>query len=50
MPILRAFLVQATFLINPLGNRMNQGMVSFVGILKIITTQLFRLPMKDIIP
>ena len=35
MPILRALPVQVTFLINPLGNRMNQGMVSFRGGLKI---------------
>ena len=34
MPILRALLVQATFLINPLGSRMNQGVVSCIGSLK----------------
>ena len=43
MPILRAFPVQATFLINSLGNRMNQGMVSFMGILKIGAVPIFGL-------
>ena len=43
MPILRAFLVQATFLINPLGNQMNQGVVSFMGILKIGGVLIFGL-------
>jgi Regulator of cell morphogenesis and NO signaling len=43
IPILQAFLVQATFLINPLGNRVNQGMVSFMGILKIGGGLNFRL-------
>ena len=43
MPILRAFPVQATFLINSLGNRMNQGMVSFMGILKIGGVLIFRI-------
>jgi hypothetical protein len=35
MPILRALPVQAMFLINPLGSRMNQDVVSFRGRLKI---------------
>lgn len=43
MPILRAFLVQAMFLINPLGSRMNQGIVSFMGILKIGSVLIFRI-------
>ena len=43
MPILRALLVQATFLINPLGSRMNQGVVSFRGNLKIGGVLIFGL-------
>ena len=43
MPILRALPVQATFLINPLGSRMNQGVVSFMGILKIGGVLIFGL-------
>ena len=43
MPILRALLVQATFLINPLGSRMNQGVVSCTGGLKIGGVPIFGL-------
>ena len=43
MPILRALPVQATFLINPLGSRMNQGVVSCTGGLKIGGVPIFGL-------